>query len=196
MTPTQPRGWRFRRRTRTGPSSPVDAEITLGHLEPRSVAPAVFGLVDRGVMKRPELGAELACQVELRMTDYPPVRISFRRGEVLVEDSPSLDPLTEADGEEHDLGELALEPDEPDEEEAAVVPDPDTRERALAFQPDIIISGSLPDIVAITATPLFGGLPRLTDPRGRSALASIAGGRVRFRGSPRLVRQLLRLLQI
>jgi hypothetical protein len=157
------------------------------------VAPAVFGLVDRGAMKRPELAAELACQIELRMSSYPRVRLSFERRKVLVEDAPANEPPPPPPGEQHTLAELGPENDEPPGE-----PDqePDTLVRAATFNPDLIVSGSLADIVAITAVPLVGGLPSLRDPRGRSALASVAAGRIRFSGSPRLVRRLLMLLQI
>ena len=54
----------------------------------------------------------------------------------------------------------------------------------------------LSDIVQLTAAPLFGGLPKLTDARGRSALASMAGGKVRIAGSVALARRLLKLMEI
>jgi hypothetical protein len=191
-------GGRWRRGAPSDPAAVAAGQIRLGNLERGSVAPAVFGLIDRGAMKRPEVAADLACQVELRMTSYPPVRITFSRGAVLVEDAPRLEPLPQPEGQEGDLAELASQLEEPGDEsdEPAFVPDPDTRERAATFRPDVVVSGSLPDVVAIMATPLMAGLPSIRDPRGRSVLASIAGGRVRFRGSPRLVRRLLRLLQI
>ncbi len=147
-------------------------------------------------MKRPEQAAGLVCQIELRLQSHPPVRISFLEGSVLVEDAPAREPEREPPGQEGVVADVDLE--EPDVEPLDPVfdPDPDTLERAAAFQPNLVVSGSLPDVVAIMATPLLGGLPSVTHRRGRSALASIASGRVRFRGSPRLVRRLLRLLQI
>jgi hypothetical protein len=170
-------------------------ELRLGHLEQGSVAPAVFGLVDRGLMKRPELAAGLGCQIELRMTLHPPVRISFARGTVLVEDASPNEPPAVPAGREGTVAEVALEPEEDDQPPPAHH-ELNTMERAAAFSPDLVVTGSLPDIVAIIATPMVAGLPSLRDRRGRSALASVAAGRVRFRGSPRLVRRLLRLLQI
>lgn len=65
------------------------------------------------------------------------------------------------------------------------------RERA-----DLVIAGSLPDIVQLAAAPLVGGLPKPTNKRGRAALASVAGRRVRIEGSPLLARRLLKLLEI
>jgi len=65
-----------------------------------------------------------------------------------------------------------------------------------AGKPDLIIQGSLPDIVQLAAAPLAGGVPKLTDARGRAALASVAGRRVKIEGSPLLARRLLRLLEI
>jgi hypothetical protein len=42
----------------------------------------------------------------------------------------------------------------------------------------------------------MGGIPKLTDRRGRAALARVAGRRVRIEGSTRLARRLLQLLQL
>jgi hypothetical protein len=64
------------------------------------------------------------------------------------------------------------------------------------FVPDLVIRGSLPEVVQLAAAPQLGGLPKLTDKRGRRALVGVARGRVRFEGSQRLGRRLLRLLQI
>jgi hypothetical protein len=62
--------------------------------------------------------------------------------------------------------------------------------------PDLVIQGSLPDIVQLASAPLFAGLPRPTDRRGRAALARVAGGKVKIEGSPLLARRLLKLLEI
>jgi hypothetical protein len=63
-------------------------------------------------------------------------------------------------------------------------------------QPDLVISGSLPDIVQSASAPLAAGIPKLTDPRGRAALRRVANRRVRMRGSTRLAQRLLRLLEL
>ena len=64
------------------------------------------------------------------------------------------------------------------------------------WEPELVISGSLPDIVKLTSAPLLGGLPKVTDARGRAALASMVGGKVKIDGSPVLARRLLKLLEI
>ena len=65
-----------------------------------------------------------------------------------------------------------------------------------AFDADLVIRGSLPDVVQLAAAPQLGGVPKLTDKRGRRALVGVARGRVRLEGSQRLGRRLLRLLEI
>jgi hypothetical protein len=72
----------------------------------------------------------------------------------------------------------------------------DAREDDDAGRPDLVIQGSLPDIVQLAAAPLVGGVPKVTHARGRAALASVAGRRVKIEGSPLLARRLLKLLEI
>jgi hypothetical protein len=64
------------------------------------------------------------------------------------------------------------------------------------FKPDLVISGSLPEIVQLASAPLMGGLPKPTNARGRAALAKVAGGKVKIEGSPLLARRVLKLLEI
>jgi hypothetical protein len=78
------------------------------------------------------------------------------------------------------------------EDEGVLVEDGNGR-RAAA---DLLIQGSLPDIVQLAAAPLFAGVPKPTDPRGRAALGRLAGRKVRIEGSPLLARRLLKLLEI
>ena len=128
--------------------------VRLGELAEDGIAPSIFALVEHGVSKRPALAAETAGRVELRFTEgYPPVRIDFDGGEILVEDGGT-------------------------------------------GAPDLTISGSMPDIVHLTATPLVGGVPSPTSGRGRAALARMARGRVRIEGDRALGRKLLRLLAL
>lgn len=61
---------------------------------------------------------------------------------------------------------------------------------------DLLIQGSLPDIVALLAAPLAGGLPKPTSTAGRAALARLADGRVEIDGPLRLARGLTRLLSV
>lgn len=61
---------------------------------------------------------------------------------------------------------------------------------------DLVIEGSLPDVVQLATAPLVGGMPKPTDRRGRSALASVAARRVRIEGSPLLARRVMKLLEV
>jgi hypothetical protein len=72
----------------------------------------------------------------------------------------------------------------------------DGHEKQKGPRPDLVIQGSLPDIVQLASAPLVGGLPKPTDKRGRAALARVANRRVKIEGSPLLARRLLRLLEI
>jgi hypothetical protein len=65
-----------------------------------------------------------------------------------------------------------------------------------AERPDIVVSGRLPDIIALTTAPLVAGWPNPALRRGRAALARVADGRVRIRGNRGLARKLLRLFEV
>jgi hypothetical protein len=62
--------------------------------------------------------------------------------------------------------------------------------------PDLVVNGSLPDIVQFASAPLAGGIPKLTDPRGRAAIRRVANRKVRMQGSARLAQRLLKLLEL
>jgi hypothetical protein len=64
------------------------------------------------------------------------------------------------------------------------------------WKSDLVIEGSLPDVVQLATAPLVGGLPRPTHKRGRAALASVAARRVRIEGSPMLARRVMKLLEV
>ena len=64
------------------------------------------------------------------------------------------------------------------------------------WKPDLVVRGSLPDIVHLAAVPLMGGVPRPTSARGRAALGKVTSGKVKLEGSARLGRRLLQLLQV
>jgi hypothetical protein len=64
------------------------------------------------------------------------------------------------------------------------------------WRTDLVIEGSLPDVVQLATAPLVGGLPKPTAKRGRTALASVAARRVRIEGSPLLARRVMKLLEI
>jgi hypothetical protein len=64
------------------------------------------------------------------------------------------------------------------------------------WRSDLVIEGSLPDVVQLATAPLVGGLPKPTAKRGRAALASVAARRVRIEGSPLLARRVMKLLEV
>jgi hypothetical protein len=61
---------------------------------------------------------------------------------------------------------------------------------------ELVIEGSLPDVIQLATAPLVGGLPKPTDKRGRAALANVAARRVRIEGSPLLARRVMKLLEV
>jgi hypothetical protein len=64
------------------------------------------------------------------------------------------------------------------------------------WKSDLLIEGSLPDVVQLATAPLVGGLPKPTNRRGRAALANMAARRVRIEGSPMLARRVMKLLEV
>lgn len=172
--------------------------VRLGRREPNSVAPAVYAIVERGCMKRPELAAALRCQAEMRLRDgYPAVRLTFADAGIFIEDAPANEPSADPPGEPATLEEIE-EIAAAAGDQVAAGPDPmlDTGIRMARFEPDILVEGALTEIIAIMTTPTVRGVPKLTDARGWSTLATIAAGRVRFRGNLFRARELIALLQI
>lgn len=132
--------------------------VRLGRMVEDGVAPSIFGLVERGIAREPELAAGMRGRVVFRFReDFSPLRVSFRARTVLVED-----------------GDLR--------------------------KPDLVIAGSMPDIVHFATVPVLGGplrgLPDPRAPRGRAALGRLASGRVQIEGDRALARRLLRLLAV
>jgi hypothetical protein len=122
------------------------------------VAPSIFGLIERGIAREPDLAARMRGRVVFRFSeDFSPLRIQFKARSVVVEDGDSR-------------------------------------------RPDLVIEGSLPDIVHFATVPTLRGrlhgLPDPRQPRGRKALRRLANGRVRVTGDRVLGRRLLRLLAV
>src|SRR3954463_12705335 len=118
--------------------------VRLGRLLEDGVAPSIFGLIERGIAREPELAARMRGRVVFRFAEnFSPLRIVFRPRSVVVEDGDSR-------------------------------------------RPDLVIVGSLPDIVHFATVPtLRGRLHGVPDPRqsrGRQALRRLADGRVRVSG--------------
>jgi hypothetical protein len=114
----------------------------------------MFGLLERGVARRPEVAARTRGKVVLRFTEpFAPLRVTFAPRTITVEDGD-------------------------------------------ARKPDLVIEGSLPDVVHFATAPLVRGIPNPARVRGRAALAHVARRRVRVEGDPALARRLLRLLAL
>ena len=132
--------------------------VRLGRMVENGVAPSIFGLIERGIAREPDLADRMRGRVVFRFAEnYSPLRINFRARSVVVEDGDSRNP-------------------------------------------DLVISGRLPDIVHFATVPtLRGRLQGVPDPRrahGRRALGRIATRRVRVEGDRVLGRRLLRLLAV
>ena len=85
--------------------------MRLGELADGGLAPAIMAIVERGVTRRPDQARALGIEVELRMEEsYPPVRILFEAGAVLVEDGPAEDPALRISGALADLVALLVTP--------------------------------------------------------------------------------------
>jgi hypothetical protein len=57
------------------------------------VAPSIFGLIERGIAREPELAAQMRGRVVFRFAeDYSSLRINFRARSVVVEDRDSRKP--------------------------------------------------------------------------------------------------------
>jgi len=71
----------------TGPA------VRLGRSVEDGVAPSIFGLLERGIAREPELAASMRGRVVFRFAEgFAPLRIHFRPRSVLVEDGDSRKP--------------------------------------------------------------------------------------------------------
>jgi len=85
--------------------------VRLGEFSEGSLAPVIFAIVERGVLHRPALAAELRAEVELATgNEFPPVRIVFSESQVVVEDGPAVGPDLRVDGSLQDLISLMVAP--------------------------------------------------------------------------------------
>jgi hypothetical protein len=72
---------------------PRTPEVRLGQTAANGIAPSMYALLDRGVRRRPELAAALSGKVVIRFRDeIAPVRISFGRRVIRVEDGDLRNP--------------------------------------------------------------------------------------------------------
>jgi hypothetical protein len=86
-------------------------EVRLGALMTGGLAPAILGIVDRGVRRRPVPARALRAEIELTIEDgYPPVRVVFAGDDVLVEDAHCEAPDLRIKGALPDLISLLVAP--------------------------------------------------------------------------------------
>ena len=62
--------------------------------------------------------------------------------------------------------------------------------------PGLRITGSLPDLVALLVTPVWGGVPNPIDARGRAAIGMFASRRVRIQGRMGAMRSFLGVVRL
>ncbi|MGZ5324364.1 MAG: hypothetical protein ACXWZ3_10080 [Solirubrobacterales bacterium] len=68
-------------------------EVRLGRMVEDGVAPSIFGLIERGIAREPELAAQMRGRVVFRFAeDFSPLRIHFKARSVVVEDGDSRKP--------------------------------------------------------------------------------------------------------
>jgi hypothetical protein len=94
-------------RVATGAEPP---EVRLGAVMSGGLAPAILGIVERGVRRRPEPARALRAEVELTMDGFPSVRVVFGGDEVLVEDAPCDAPDLRIQGALPDLISMLVAP--------------------------------------------------------------------------------------
>jgi len=99
-----------RRRARRA-AAPHPPHVKLGTLQDLSLAPALAAIIDRGVQRRPSVAARLNTEIELKVEGpYPPVRIVFSPGGILVEDGHAIDPQLKVEGSLTDIISLMVTP--------------------------------------------------------------------------------------
>lgn len=67
--------------------------VRLGRSVEHGVAPSIFGLIERGIAREPELAAKMRGRVVFRFTEgFSPLRVHFKARSVLVEDGDARRP--------------------------------------------------------------------------------------------------------
>ena len=67
--------------------------VRLGRMVENGVAPSIFGLLERGIAREPELAAKMRGRIVFRFDeDFSPLRIQFKPRSVVVEDGDSRKP--------------------------------------------------------------------------------------------------------
>jgi hypothetical protein len=70
-----------------------DPKVRLGRMVEDGVAPSIFGLIERGIAREPELAARMRGRVVFRFAEgFSPLRIHFRPRSVVIEDGDARKP--------------------------------------------------------------------------------------------------------
>jgi hypothetical protein len=86
-------------------------KIRLGRMVEDGVAPSIFGLVERGIAREPELAGQMRGRVVFRFAeDFSPLRIHFKPKSVVVEDGDSRKPDLVISGRLPDIVHFATVP--------------------------------------------------------------------------------------
>jgi hypothetical protein len=95
----------------TANTSSRPPEVRLGRIHRNGIAPSLFALLDRGAGKRPGLAASLRGRVVLRFSEgYVPVRVTFGRRVIRVEDGDLRRPDLTISGRLPDIVHLTMAP--------------------------------------------------------------------------------------
>ena len=90
---------------------PHTPEVKLGQTVSNGIAPSMFALLERGVLRRPDLARRLYGKVAIRFReDIAPVRISFGRRVIRVEDGGLRDPNLVVSGDLPHIVQLTITP--------------------------------------------------------------------------------------
>jgi hypothetical protein len=85
--------------------------IRLGRMVEDGVAPSIFGLIERGIAREPELAAQMRGRVVFRFSeDFSPLRVHFKPRSVIVEDGDSRKPDLVISGHLPDIVHFATVP--------------------------------------------------------------------------------------
>jgi hypothetical protein len=85
--------------------------VRLGRMVEDGVAPSIFGLIERGIAREPDLAAEMRGRVVFRFAeDFSPLRITFRPRSVVIEDGDSRKPDLLIEGRLPDIVHFATVP--------------------------------------------------------------------------------------
>ncbi|HEX2371358.1 MAG TPA: hypothetical protein VHI33_01955 [Solirubrobacterales bacterium] len=93
------------------PSAPKPPKVRLGSSVGKGVAPSMFGLLERGVERRPAIARSMRGKVVLRFDEsFAPVRITFTAKTVTVEDGDFHSPDVAISGSLPDIVHFATAP--------------------------------------------------------------------------------------